>query len=1054
MNVQQSALAPILTFDWPRGIVFALLALVSALTARALALPEGHCVSMSLFGGIIFATFLLAEPGALMRWAVLAFFLSLGVDAGIQRAPIFIALADASGHVAGMLLAVWLVRRCGGGPFGSDRLRDVLLVSAFIAVPGALVSALVECAIGIVAHGGTSVVELLRTWTNGMVGIVPAAVMLTLVGNQGRSDLWAPGRRMEGAVLMILLALGAHWVFRVPMPLVYLLLPLFVWSALRFDMVAMSIAIAVVAVIALYQTALGMGPYAALGAPADITAIQVQALLYVVVCGGLVMSAVMMHRRNTLRMLLRAQSELEERVQIRTAALRESEARLRANEERFALARAAAKIIVVDWDIQNDELTYSDSPEWLRGPLPASGKYPLFKDQVHAEDRDYFLKMRDSAVRTLRGEVVRYRFVRTDGVVRHIESFQTMLAGPDGKAQRLVAIQQDVSEREQAQSALRESEQRLRTLLDAIPDQVRMKDKAGRYLMVNRAAREHLGRPEAEITGRTIYELRPRHIAEKIDSVDQEMLKSDALTRVERPSFFYPDVWREEINAPMRDAAGAITGYVSISRDITERKRAETALRESEQRLRVLLDAIPDEVRLKDSEGRYLMVNRAVREQIGRPESEIFGKTVYDFLPPDQALQVDADHKRALAAAGPLRAERVGFHGEGSWWEVVITPIRDASGGVIGSVSISRDISERKAAELETLRQREEQYRNLVEQATDLIYRTDPYGYFTYFNSDAALVRLVGYSREELLGRNYLDYVHPDYRARTDAFYRRQFAERATATYFEFPALTKDGRTVWVGQQVNVFVDNGRVIYHQGVCRDINERVAAQQALRDSNDRLRWLAAHQEALLEAERSRLAHDLHDGIGQSINLARIKLKDLMLRREPGALEPGLGEVVTIMDETRAVIRTLEFDLSPPVLRELGLDPALEWLAEQIEQDYGLRVSLSRDDEPVALSQAQRAVVFRAVREMLINVARHARVREAHVDTQCQGERLVVTVSDEGCGFDTANAAKGLGLTGVQERFTHLGGGVDLSSAPGEGTVVTLWLPINNMREGVAG
>jgi signal transduction histidine kinase len=294
--------------------------------------------------------------------------------------------------------------------------------------------------------------------------------------------------------------------------------------------------------------------------------------------------------------------------------------------------------------------------------------------------------------------------------------------------------------------------------------------------------------------------------------------------------------------------------------------------------------------------------------------------------------------------------------------------------------------------------------------------------------------------------------VHPDHREQTDAFYREQFRKRATAHYFELPAMTKDGRTVWVGQHVNVFVENNRIMYHQGVCRDITERVMAQTALRESNDRLRRLAARQEEMLEEERSKLAHDLHDGIGQSINLARIKLSDLMLHGETGVFAGAISEVVDIVDDARSVIRTLEFDLSPPVLRELGLEPALQWLAEQMHADYGLQVSLSDDEETKPLGQASRAVVFRAVRELLINVARHAGTRRAHVDTQREGAQLVVTVSDEGSGFDFARISKGLGLTGIQERFAHLGGSVVINSAPAEGTVITLSLPLEHIKRGV--
>ena len=194
-----------------------------------------------------------------------------------------------------------------------------------------------------------------------------------------------------------------------------------------------------------------------------------------------------------------------------------------------------------------------------------------------------------------------------------------------------------------------------------------------------------------------------------------------------------------------------------------------------------------------------------------------------------------------------------------------------------------------------------------------------------------------------------------------------------------------------MGQHVQLVTENNWVLYYQAVCRDISDRVAAQEALRDSNTKLRQLSARQEELLETERERIAHDLHDSIGQSLNLARIKLADVCNRNAAHELDGALRDIMQVIDETNGVIRTLEFDLSPPVLRELGLEPALEWLAEHMQQLPGLRVDISSDEEAKPLNLVQRAIVFRAVRELLVNVVRHAGVRTAYVDKRFVHEAL---------------------------------------------------------------
>jgi signal transduction histidine kinase len=191
--------------------------------------------------------------------------------------------------------------------------------------------------------------------------------------------------------------------------------------------------------------------------------------------------------------------------------------------------------------------------------------------------------------------------------------------------------------------------------------------------------------------------------------------------------------------------------------------------------------------------------------------------------------------------------------------------------------------------------------------------------------------------------------------------------------------------------------------------------------------------------------RIAHDLHDGVGQLLNVAKLKLAAV----DAGAKRVQVEEIAQIIDQTNAAIRTLEFELSPPVLRELGLVPALTWLADEMLRQYNLKVDISDDYQPIALDQLSRAVVFRAVRELLINVARHAGTNRAEVHARRLNDALELTITDEGLGFamnvDERGETRGLGLVGVRERIAAIGGSSEFHSAPGSGTVVVLRVPL---------
>ena len=798
--------------DAKQLLLFAAASLLVTALSREIGLSHAMGASIDYACGLYLAVLVCSGSACWWRWTAVAFAAEIVAVALFQGDLQPTALLYALAHVAGVLAAAWLIRRTRGLPFHFNTMSDVLALLAFAAVPGAVVSAGAELALQ-AWHGrqvtGTAWVLAWEGYVLGMILVAPAV----LAARQSR-DEWPRMNALrwaEAVTAVMVLVLVVTLVFNSPLPMVYLVLPLVLWVGLRFGMSGMALALLLMSAMVLHYTGAGMGMFASAARTPVEGQLLAQSFLVVGSASALLLAALAGQWRRTQDMLRRSHGALEALVSARTTALQDSEQSLRDNEARFRIARDAAKMIVVDWDIPRDEMTFSDSPEWLRGPLPASGKYPLFKDQVHADDRAYFLETQQRGIDTLEGQTVQFRIVRTDGVVLHILSYQTMFSGPEGKAAHMVAVHQDISgrrqievalteyqrqlaasearyrtlfennplmyftldgsgfmvsvnpqgatqlgyrvdelvgrpvtvvfpaavhhqvrallrqcmnepdrahtweitklrkdgaamhvresavavrdadgvplllvmcenvtEHKQAEMALRESEQRLRTLLDAMPDLVRLKDARGRYVMLNRAAREHIGLPMEQIIGKTSHDILPTEVATKIDDEERRVFASGESIRFEHPAYIVPNAWRELIFSPIRDADGAVNGLVSIDRDITARKRAKIALRESEQRLLTLLDAIPDRVRLRDVEGRYVMVNRAARESIGMPTSQIIGKTVFDVRPPAVAALLDAEARMAIAADAPIRRERKSIM-DTSWREVIMPASRTYS---------------------------------------------------------------------------------------------------------------------------------------------------------------------------------------------------------------------------------------------------------------------------------------------------------------------------------------------------------------------------------------
>jgi chemotaxis family two-component system sensor kinase Cph1 len=228
------------------------------------------------------------------------------------------------------------------------------------------------------------------------------------------------------------------------------------------------------------------------------------------------------------------------------------------------------------------------------------------------------------------------------------------------------------------------------------------------------------------------------------------------------------------------------------------------------------------------------------------------------------------------------------------------------------------------------------------------------------------------------------------------------------------------------------------------VAEELERRVAQR------TEQLRALVADLEATEDRQRRQIARDLHDDLGQTLAVARIRLS-VLCDDCTGAVRERANEVGALIDRASGAIRSLASQLAPEVLQVLGLIPALEWLGEEMEQTLGLKVSLVDDGQPKPLAQDTRSVLYRAVRELLINVSRHAHTDAALVESECLGDRIVIRVSDSGIGFDAglvfAAPRRGLGLINLQERLAMIGGAAEVHSTPGEGSYSVLTAPLES-------
>jgi signal transduction histidine kinase len=239
---------------------------------------------------------------------------------------------------------------------------------------------------------------------------------------------------------------------------------------------------------------------------------------------------------------------------------------------------------------------------------------------------------------------------------------------------------------------------------------------------------------------------------------------------------------------------------------------------------------------------------------------------------------------------------------------------------------------------------------------------------------------------------------------------------------------------------------------------EVAERTRAEAQILAYQGRLQSLAAELSASEERQRRQIAAALHDAIGHRLAVAVIMLRGLLEDGVDGHA-PQVTRACELVEESIGHTRSLTLQLSPPILYELGLEPALEWLAEQVRAESGLAVEVDGDGQVDPAGEEARALVFNCVRELLVNVVKHARARTARVTLTRQGRYARVTVADDGVGCDGAKAqsvasSSGFGLFNVRERLAHLGGSFDLVSGPGNGCHVTLVAPLGVGADGGEG
>lgn len=366
------------------------------------------------------------------------------------------------------------------------------------------------------------------------------------------------------------------------------------------------------------------------------------------------------------------------------------------------------------------------------------------------------------------------------------------------------------------------------------------------------------------------------------------------------------------------------------------------------------------------------------------------------------------------------------------------------------------EILERRAVQL---RQAEAKYRTLVEQLPAITYiaRMDELRSILYISPQ--IEAMLGFSSSDWVSdpQAWFKQIHPDDRQRVVLELSQGLAKPKPGFRAEYRVFSSTGALYWFyDEAVGVQDESGAFRYLQGIMRDVTEQRQAEEKLMTYQKQLRSLASQLSLAEERERRRIATELHDRVGQALAISKIRLGLIKEALHSTEFGPALEEVRKFIESAIQDTRTLIFKISSPILYELGLESALEWLVEQVQKQHGITCSFDDDGQLKPLDDDIRVLLFQAVNELLINVVKHANATHARVLSRKTGHCIQISVVDDGAGFNPSDIdfrsgqKGGFGLFSIRERLNYVEGRIEINSSPGKGTEVTLIAPLRKDDE----
>ncbi len=585
-------------------------------------------------------------------------------------------------------------------------------------------------------------------------------------------------------------------------------------------------------------------------------------------------------------------------------------------------------------------------------------------------------------------------------------------------------------------------------------DMMALLDKSYRYLTANSSYLEAFKKNPDELIGSTVADVFGNEYFEEIlkPNADRclkgEVVNYQAWIEFPTKGLKYMDT----TYSPYADADNNVLGFVVNARDITERKQAADALEEANSSLQSNIDQMPIAYIIFGLDFEIQMWNPAAEKIFGFSKDEAIGQDLFDLIVPRNIKSIVKDAVRPLLNGEPAsysesdnNIRKDGKIISCQWHN---TPIKDSAGKVNAVQCMVTDITERMHNE-EALKEKtaalEESQRVASLGSYELEISTG------IWSSSDVLDEIFGIGKDyERDVNGWAEIIHPDERKEMQDYFSNHILAEHQSFNKEYRIIrSNDHEERWVhGLGKLEFDKSDEPIRMIGTIQDITERKQSEEALIHSRDQLRELSLRLESIREEERTEIARDIHDDLGQSLTALKLDISSIKNNTKDNDLINKAVSMLALVDSTIKTVQKVAARLRPGILDDLGLISAMEWQLEEFQTRTGIKCKFKHDDIDMTHDSERSTTLFRIFQELLTNIVRHAKATKVMVRLSVNDEILTLNVRDDGIGISEKNKkdSKSYGIMGINERLIPWNGKFEITGKKGKGTIATVTLPLN--------